>query len=231
MFIKCTWQLRVCECCTCNHIHPCQVSHSLYCHFQSSGFDFTSNSAWYLAVTLMTFRTDRKWLHVTPIRRNTPLYGKLLDKPRLLLANLGMNNWKGQSWAPWWGWHIWLAEWSNWHSLRKEEKGHCYLSSSGRSWLCLEGGPYHATYWAFATTTTCMTEVNIVWVYIKTLTAVPVAVLYQVQDIKDLLFATICEATFLPGVRSSMSSSENASGSELSAVDINNIWPLNIQAN
>lgn len=86
MFIKCAWQWVYVS-----------VSLVAYCHFQSNGSDLASNSTWYLAATLMTFSADRWGLHVTPIRRNTPLYGRLLDKPRLLPANLGMNYWKGQA--------------------------------------------------------------------------------------------------------------------------------------
>lgn len=130
--------------------------------------------------------TEWSGLRVTPIRRNTPLYSKLLDKPRPLPANLGMNYWKGQSWAPWWGWHIWLAERSNWHSLRNEEKGHCYLSSSELvQWLCLKAGPYHITYWAFTQLTprtTYVTDINI-----KIPTTVLMAVIYQTQKRKILM--------------------------------------------
>lgn len=117
LFIKCAWQRRALVI-----IFIPVRSASLYCHFESNGSDFSSDSTWYLAVTLMTFSAGRHWLRVTPIRRNTPLYGKLLDRPRLRLTNLAMNYWKGQSRAPWWGWHIWLDEWSNWHSLRKGGK-------------------------------------------------------------------------------------------------------------
>lgn len=136
----------------------------------------------------MTFSADRWGLRVTPIRRDTPLYGKLLDKPRLRPANLGMNYWKGQSWAPWWGWHIWLAEWSNWHSLRKEGKKRPLLSQQLRAWPVqwLSSGGWalsrNLRYWTFTSEATCVTEVNIKIPE----TAALMAVIYHTQEITHL---------------------------------------------
>lgn len=228
--------LRVCvcvcvhACCTCNHIHLCQVSHSLHCHFQCSVCDFASNSTWYLAVALMTFSTDQWGLHVTPIRRNTPLYGKLLDKPQLLPANLGMNYWKGQSRAPWWGWHIWLAEWSKWHSLRKEEKGQRYLSSSERS--CFNGFVWKPR--GLITQPTAHppqddlhdTSYDTGGVTIKIQTAVLVAAIYQMQ-IKVSPVSKFKMWDHVAGRSdSSVTCAGNAPGKRLSSEDVGDICRL-----
>lgn len=81
------YEVCLCSQCRINHILPCQVSHSLLCHFQSSGFAF--NSTWYLAATLMTFNADRWGLHVTPIRASSLLFGQLLEQHPTLPENLG----------------------------------------------------------------------------------------------------------------------------------------------
>lgn len=100
------------------------------CLWSTLGSEWTlalaSNSWWYLTVTLMTFSSDRQGPRVTPIRRTTPLQSARRavkePQPQPLPANLGMNYWKGQSWAPPWR-EMELAEWSNWHSFRTRGKG------------------------------------------------------------------------------------------------------------
>lgn len=85
------------------------------------------NSWWYLTVTLMTFSSGRQGPHVTPIRRTTPLQSARRavkePQPQPFPANLGMNYWKGQSWAPPWR-KMELAERSKWQSFRTRGKGH-----------------------------------------------------------------------------------------------------------
>lgn len=101
------------------------------CLWSTLGSEWTlalaPNSWWYLTVTLMTFSSDRQGPRVIPIRRTTPLQSARRavkePQPQPLPANLGMNYWKGQSWAPPWR-KMELAERSNWHSSRTRGKGH-----------------------------------------------------------------------------------------------------------
>lgn len=116
------------------------------CLWSTLGWGWTlalaPNSWWYLTVTLMTFSSDRQGLPLIPIRRPTPLQSaqeaEKDPQPQPLPANLGMNYWKGQSWAPPWR-NMTLAERSDWHSSRTRGKGrvqhHVHLSyvSSGAS--------------------------------------------------------------------------------------------------